>query len=189
MRRSCWDWRENHAEQVVLAMSWSGLMDWHVFLAVFFGAAIGIAGERFRHRWERLERRAKFGPPSRDASAQLRLVTGSGFRARKLMSKSEARVFYVAERALRSTGSRCRVMAQVNLGEILSCTDKRAFSAVNSKRVDMLIISSSGDPLLAIEYQGRGSLSKRRARKGCRQEGSSSSGRDRLCGSLKWRRR
>ncbi len=137
-------------------MSWSGLMDWHVFLAVFFGAAIGIAGERFRHRWERLERRAKFGPPSRDASAQLRLVTGSGFRARKLMSKPEARVFYVAERALRSTGSRCRVMAQVNLGEILSCTDKRAFSAVNSKRVDMLIISSSGDPLLAIEYQGEG---------------------------------
>lgn len=131
-------------------------MDQTIFLAVLLGALIGVGGERLRQHWVRLERRAKFGPASRDASAQLRDVTGSGFRPRKLMSKAEARVFYIAERALKDAGSRCRVMAQVNLGEVLSCDDKRAFSAVNSKRVDMLIISATGDPIAAIEYQGGG---------------------------------
>ena len=32
-------------------------------------------------------------------------------------------------------------MAQVSLGEVLSSPDARAFSAINSKRVDLLIVS------------------------------------------------
>lgn len=47
-------------------------------------------------------------------------------------------------------------MAQVSLGEVLSSPDARAFSAINSKRVDLLIISPNGVPLAAIEYQGGG---------------------------------
>jgi len=47
-------------------------------------------------------------------------------------------------------------MAQVSLGEVLSSPDARAYSAINSKRVDLLIVSRSGDPIAAIEYQGHG---------------------------------
>jgi hypothetical protein len=42
------------------------------------------------------------------------------------------------------------------LGEVLSSRDARAYSAINSKRVDLLIVSCSGDPIAAIEYQGHG---------------------------------
>jgi hypothetical protein len=42
------------------------------------------------------------------------------------------------------------------LGEVLSCEDSRAYSTINSKRVDMLVITNSGDPIAAIEYQGSG---------------------------------
>lgn len=47
-------------------------------------------------------------------------------------------------------------MAQVSLGEVLSSSDPRAYAAINSKRVDMLIITSRGVPIAAIEYQGEG---------------------------------
>jgi hypothetical protein len=47
-------------------------------------------------------------------------------------------------------------MAQVSLGEVLSSPNARAYSAINSKRVDLLIVSRSGDPIAAIEYQGHG---------------------------------
>ena len=49
-----------------------------------------------------------------------------------------------------------RVMAQVSLGEVLACPDARAYSAINSKRVDLLVVSRRGDPIVAIEYQGHG---------------------------------
>jgi hypothetical protein len=57
---------------------------------------------------------------------------------------------------LRRANLKWRVMAQVSLGEILSSPDAQAYSAINSKRVDLLIISSRGDPIAAIEYQGGG---------------------------------
>jgi hypothetical protein len=42
------------------------------------------------------------------------------------------------------------------LGEVLSSPDARAYGAINSKRVDLLIVSGRGDPIAAIEYQGHG---------------------------------
>jgi hypothetical protein len=39
---------------------------------------------------------------------------------------------------------------------VLSSPDARAYSANNSKRVDLLLASRSGDPIGAIEYQGHG---------------------------------
>ena len=78
------------------------------------------------------------------------------FEKRRLLSRSEAQVLYAAEQAIRSANLRWRVMAQVSLGEILSSPNARAYSAINSKRVDLLIISSGGDRIAAIEYQGGG---------------------------------
>jgi hypothetical protein len=47
-------------------------------------------------------------------------------------------------------------MAQVSLGEVLRSPDRRAFHAINAKRVDLLIVSDRCEPIAAIEYQGRG---------------------------------
>jgi hypothetical protein len=48
------------------------------------------------------------------------------------------------------------VFAQTCLGEVLRCADADGHSAINSKRVDILVIDREGWPLLAIEYQGDG---------------------------------
>lgn len=91
-----------------------------------------------------------------DPAEQLRVVAAAEFTKQTLLNKQEARVLYAAERAVAETGLKWRVMAQVSLGEILRSENARAFAAINSKRVDLLVISQSGEPLAAIEYQGSG---------------------------------
>jgi hypothetical protein len=142
-----------------------------VFLMVAGAFLAGVYGERWRvrdarRRWQ--ERRARqngggvtpiaswAAPSVTDPFQQLRIVTGASFRKRRLLSRAEARFLYAAEDAIASAKLKWRVMAQVSLGEVLSTPDPRAYSTINSKRVDLLIISSSGEPLAAIEYQGSG---------------------------------
>ena len=91
-----------------------------------------------------------------DPAEQLRFVMAARFEKRRLLSRSEAHVLYAAERAINTADLKWRVMAQVSLGEVLSSPDARAYSAINSKRVDLLIVSRFGDPIAAIEYQGHG---------------------------------
>jgi len=92
-----------------------------------------------------------------DPAEQLRLVMGAEFNKRRLLSRSEAQVLYAAERAISTAADlNWRVMAQVSLGEVLASPNARAYSAINSKRVDLLVVSRSGDPIAAIEYQGHG---------------------------------
>ena len=129
----------------------------------------GLCGERLRaklarqawqkRRWRRSEGGVPFktgASPVTDPADQLRLVIGARFEKCRLLSRSEAHVLYAAERAINTADIKWRVMAQVSLGEVLSSPDARAYSAINSKRVDLLIVSRSGDPIVAIEYQGRG---------------------------------
>jgi hypothetical protein len=142
-----------------------------VFL-IFIGAFLaGKYGERWRARrarrkWQERLPTAKYrgvgpltsssAPPVTDSSDQLRIVMQSSFQKRRILSPSEARVFYTAEKAIASANLKWRVMAQVSLGEVLSSPDALAYSTINSKRVDLLIISSKGEPLAAIEFQGSG---------------------------------
>ena len=91
-----------------------------------------------------------------DPTAQLTTVMNAEFRPKRLMSRSEARAFLQIERLLRGHRMGWRVMAQVSLGEVLTSTDAKAFAAVNSKRVDMLVIANDGHPLAAVEFQGSG---------------------------------
>ena len=91
-----------------------------------------------------------------DPAAQLTTVMNAEFRPKRLMSRSEARAFLQIERLLRGHRMGWRVMAQVSLGEVLTSTDAKAFAAVNSKRVDMLVIANNGHPLAAVEFQGSG---------------------------------
>lgn len=45
-------------------------------------------------------------------------------------------------------------MAQVSLGEILRSSDADAYSCINSKRVDLLLVDENCSPKHALEYQG-----------------------------------
>ena len=47
-------------------------------------------------------------------------------------------------------------MGQVSLGEVAASPDKDAYFAVNSKRVDLVIVDRECRPLHAIEFQGSG---------------------------------
>lgn len=142
-----------------------------VFAAVAVAFLLGVFAERqraaFRRRaWKRRMggkssgKPLAFRPPARagatDPAEQLRTVMTAEFRARRLLSRSEARMFLDAEQAVRDHGLSWRVMAQVSLGEVLSCADPKAYGAVNSKRVDVLLVTRGGHPVAALEHQGGG---------------------------------
>jgi hypothetical protein len=91
----------------------------------------------------------------RDAAAQLRDVLACEFTAKRVLSPSEARVFEAAEAHLARLNAGWRVMTQVSVGEIVRA-QWSGYSAVNSKRVDLLIMDRSYQPIAAIEYAGTG---------------------------------
>ena len=154
----------------------------HLLIAVLVvGAIIGMGIEQLlsqmrrqawreknRWRWERKRSEGKTanGPwPMRpgptalkqpDAADQLRIVMGATFTTQPLLNKSEVRVFKELDRIVISCNPGWQVMAQVSLGEILRCKDSDAYSCINSKRVDLLIVDDDCKPLHAIEYQGGG---------------------------------
>ena len=137
-----------------------------ILVAIIVFAAIVVGWEasqrkRRRSTAHRNTRRrfrpgAKLSSPPATATAQLDVVMQASFQARPLMSRAEASIFYAAERALKRLDIKGRVMAQVCLGEILRSSNAEAFQAINSTRVDILVISNTGCPLAAIEYQGEG---------------------------------
>ena len=87
---------------------------------------------------------------------QLSLVMAADFHKRALLNKSEFRLFLAVEREIAQSGLDWRLMAQVSLGEVLGSKNTFAYRAINSKRVDLLLIDKEGSPLHAIEYQGTG---------------------------------
>ena len=91
-----------------------------------------------------------------DAADQLRIVLGAEFFLQPVLSRSEARVFRELDQIVLSRNPDWQVMAQVSLGEILRCRDQVAYSCINSKRVDLLIVDENCRPRHAVEYQGRG---------------------------------
>jgi hypothetical protein len=78
------------------------------------------------------------------------------FEKRRLLSPSEYRAFKIIEEDVAAERRGHRVFAQVSLGEILQSPSPSAFRAINSKRVDILIVDRGGWPLLAAEFQGNG---------------------------------
>src|SRR5262245_14213697 len=122
--------------------------------------------ERNRWRWARkqpggpialgpwVQRTVSAAPKQLDAADQLRIVMGVDFTTQPLLNKSEARVFKELDRMVISCNPGWQVMAQVSLGEILRCKDADAYSCINSKRVDLLLMDDDCQPRHAIEYQG-----------------------------------
>jgi Protein of unknown function (DUF2726) len=150
-----------------------------LFGAIIFGAImLGVALERWisnaarnkwrsrKGNWQRWPKKLKSpelkivplngAPPPFDAAQQLSCVMQAKFSRRRLLNRSEQRLYLAIEKMLAGRECDWRLMAQVSLGEILSSPDKDAYFAINSKRVDMLLIDSNGLPLHVIEYQGAG---------------------------------
>ena len=89
-----------------------------------------------------------------DAADQLRIVMNADFSVQPLLNKSEARLFKELDEIVIRCNSGWQVMAQVSLGEILRSRDAGAYSCINSKRVDLLLVDADCQPRHAIEYQG-----------------------------------
>lgn len=152
------------------------LIDKPLLLAIVLavGAAIGVGVERIVEEWKRAERRERWQkrggkakvvpvtPPPRPASPvataaeQLRVVMEAPFTARSLFNQGERRLLTVLDKALAEESPGWRAMGQVSLGEILASPNEAAFFAVNSKRVDLLIVDADCRPLHAVEMQGTG---------------------------------
>ena len=145
------------------------------------GALIGIGVERFFASFEHQKRRAYWrgrsaaktrpgfrrelkavplkGTPERavlDAADQLACVMAAQFKPRALLNQPERRLLAVIDQALAEFTPGWRAMGQVSMGEILSSPDKDAYFAVNSKRIDLLIVDADCRPLHAVEFQGTG---------------------------------
>jgi hypothetical protein len=144
------------------------------------GGVIGVGIENTLNRRDRERRRAYWRerngqgskapstgaqkPPQVDyapggtafAADQLRLVMQADFTPRVLLNAKERRLLAHLDRMLADQAPGWRAMGQVSLGEVIASKDEKAYFAINSKRVDLLIIDAECRPLFAIEYQGTG---------------------------------
>lgn len=78
------------------------------------------------------------------------------FKRQRVLSPLEYRVFQIVEGEAAAQRAGYRVFAQTSLGEIITSNDRDAFSSINSKRVDILVVDPGGWPFLAVEFQGDG---------------------------------
>lgn len=154
-----------------------------LFIVLLLGAFIGIGVERLVEYQRKVKRQAywkgrKHGAgrgwkgkagagkkadlkavpdkPSFDAADQLRIVMSADFTSRPLLNTPERRVLTSLDKILAEEAPGWRAMCQVSLGEILASKQEEAFRAVNSKRVDFLVVDAASRPLGVIEYQGDG---------------------------------
>lgn len=161
----------------------SALLDKPILLAAILalGALLGMTVERVGERINRSERQAKWqkrnarsgwrGVAAKpqvipmksgqdrkptDAADQLRIVMAAEFSSRPLLNFSERRVLAHLDKILIEEAPGWRAMGQVALGEILSSENSDAYWAINSKRVDILIVDTDCTPLHALEFQGTG---------------------------------
>ncbi len=98
----------------------------------------------------------------RDPKVQMEYVKHADFKPARLLNKEEAKVLRVLEAVTIELNQGHRVMAQVSLGEVLTPTapnkdfQRKAFSSINSKRIDLGIFDRSGILKVVVEYQGGG---------------------------------
>lgn len=92
----------------------------------------------------------------------LQVVANAGYSKRKLMNKEEYKLYLLLFNLLEEQykGRNLRLFCQVSMGEFIRTEDSTAFGLINSKRVDFLIINAFGDPIIVIEYQGKGHFQK-----------------------------
>jgi hypothetical protein len=127
---------------------------------ILFYLMFNHPGRVFVNPHQRRAYRGRFGSRNNSAfelkdAEQLHAV-GASFERRRLLNRSEYRTFKIIESELAAARQGYRAFAQINLGEVLSCPDAKAFHSINSKRVDILVVDRGGWPVVAVEYQGEG---------------------------------
>jgi len=131
-------------------------------LLLFFGLAraFGFFPVQRRHVARRFHWRPRAQPvhlvPPSEASKQLDAVMAAPFEKQRVLSPAEYRVFRIIENELSTAQRGYRIFGQTSLGEILRSPCPNAFSSINSKRADILVIDPYGWPVLVVEYQGSG---------------------------------
>lgn len=111
-------------------------------------------GSRYPYRAPRLTIVEE--PDLLDVGEQLKAVIAASFEKRKVLNRSEYRVFKIVEDFIIQLAKGHRVFAQTSLGEVLRSPSNHAFRSINSKRVDILVVDWKGHPVLAVEYSGSG---------------------------------
>lgn len=133
-------------------------MKFAIVLAIIVFAIYQLRKDRraARHRAWIQTNNATMEPVSpRDiAELQLQAVSAASFTRQKLMNAGEYNVYRIAEAMLK--GSSYRPCPQVSLGEVLQTDSQEAYRAINSKRIDLLIIDVNGNAVVAVEVQGSG---------------------------------
>ena len=99
-----------------------------------------------------------FGEPLITETTALSKVSNAQYFKRPLMNRSEYKLFRKLEKHLEKfyKGQIVRLFSQVAMGEFLGSENDEAFRLVNAKRVDFVIVDSSGEAVIVIEYQGAG---------------------------------
>ena len=162
-----------------MAQALNALLDQPLLLLVILaiGALIGMGTEKYASASDRAKRRAywqgrnwkrnrdrrlsepafraKAGKPH-FAADQLKTVMKAKFRRRALLNKKEAPVFHSLDKFVIERNPGWQVMAQVSVGEFLASDDKDAYFAINSKRVDFVLMDEKCQARHALEYQGNG---------------------------------
>ena len=96
-----------------------------------------------------------FGEPLITETTALSKVSNAQYFKRPLMNRSEYKLFRKLEKHLEKfyKGQIVRLFPQVAMGEFLGSENDDAFRLVNAKRVDFVIVDSSGEAVIVIEYQ------------------------------------
>jgi hypothetical protein len=146
-----------------------------IFAAVLLGVLGGLLLERFRTYFEAVEEqkhvasggeRALARPrvdrqlPAlpRSPTVQLQQVTDARFSQRRLINNNEEQIFQALEVIIHDLDLDWRVMAQVNLAEVVESSDPDALAAIGDQRVALLVVSAAQMPLAAVEYQAMGQV-------------------------------
>ncbi len=146
-----------------------------IFASVIMGVLGGLLLERFRQHFEAVEAQKHLASAdsralamprtdrqqatlSRSPTAQLQQVTDARFSQRRLITDNEEQILQALEVIIHDLDLDWRVMAQVNLAEVVDSTDPAALAAIDDQRVALLVVSAAQMPLAAVEYQPLGQI-------------------------------
>lgn len=136
-----------------------------IVIGVGFAALLGGLIPRRQTRARRRRVRSGADGPFLDLSDpgdQLKAVEAAVFRPKKPVNREAAAVLRQLEHLVKTRAAHhYRVFAEVSLGAFVTTEGQKregwlAWRAINSKRVDFLIIDTFGHPAAAVEYHGSG---------------------------------
>lgn len=91
------------------------------------------------------------------SNKQLSEVLKCKFEKQRLFNHTEEKIYRLLIEMINTHAKgHFKVNGQTSLGEILKCKERFGFNAINSKRIDLLIVNRDLMPVAAIEVNGTG---------------------------------